>query len=187
MLAPRVADVTIHAVTRRFQHVSAVIPARVLQDTVAALRRIEIDVTPALDQIGFTQGQLDALDVDIPRSRLRTFWDAVVETTGQSGLGLRVAEQVRPENYEVFGNLIAASATLGEAALRATRLIRLATSSVRLSFLHDGDQVRLSIESVHELMHREGMLIIYVHSSAMLAPCNGIGSARAMLMLDCDI
>ena len=173
--------------TRRFQHVSAVIPARVLQDTVAALRRIEIDVTPALDQIGFTQGQLDALDVDIPRSRLRTFWDAVVETTGQSGLGLRVAEQVRPENYEVFGNLIAASATLGEAALRATRLIRLATSSVRLSFLHDGDQVRLSIESVHELMHREGMLIIYVHSSAMLAPCNGIGSARAMLMLDCDI
>ena len=53
--------------------------------------------------------------------------------------------------------MIAARATLGEAALRATRLIRLATNSVRLTFLHDGDQVRLSIESVHELMHREGM------------------------------
>lgn len=128
-----------------------------LQGIVAGLRRIEIDVAPALDQIGLTPEQLEALDDDVPRVRLRAFWDAVVKTTGESGLGLRLAEQVRPENYEIFGNLIAASATLGEAALRATRLIRLATSTVQLSFHHDGDRVSFSFEAVHELMHREGI------------------------------
>jgi AraC-like DNA-binding protein len=134
-----------------------VVPAHVFKGIVAGLRQIEIDVTPALDQIGLTPEQLDALDDHVPRVHLRAFWDAVVKTTGQSGLGLRLAEHVRPENYAVFGNLIAASATLGEAALRATRLIRLATSTVRLSFQHDGDRASLMFESVHELMHREGI------------------------------
>jgi AraC-like DNA-binding protein len=144
-------------VTRRLQHVSAVVPARVLKGIVAGLRLVEIDVTPALDQIGLAPERLATFDEDVPRVQLRAFWDAVVETTGQSGLGLRLAEQVRPQDYEVFGNLLAASATLGEAVLRATRLIRLATNTIRLLFQHDGEQASLFIEPVHELMHREGI------------------------------
>ena len=135
----------------------AVVPVRVLKDIVAGLRRIDIDPAPALEQIGFSPEGLDALEEDIPRGLIRAFWDAMVKTTGESGMGLRLAEQVRPERYEVFGNLIAASATLGEATLRATRLIRLATSAIRLSFQHDGDRASVTIEELHEPMHREGV------------------------------
>ncbi len=150
-------DTTIRGVTRRLQPVRAVAPARVLKDIVAGLRMIDLDVVPALDLIGLTPERLDALDEDIPRILVRSFWDAMVKTTGQSGMGLRLAEQVRPESYELFGNLIAASSTLGEAALRATRLIRLATGAIRMSFQHDGDRASVSIESLQEPMHREGM------------------------------
>jgi AraC-like DNA-binding protein len=134
-----------------------VTPVRVLKDIVAGLGRIDLDVAPALDQIGLSPERLDALEEDIPRVLIRAFWDAMLRTTGESGMGLRLAEQVRPESYAIFGNLIAASATLGEAALRATRLIRLATSAIRLSFLHDGDRASLSIEALDEPMHREGI------------------------------
>jgi len=157
VLATRVANVRIRAVTRRLRQVSAVVPVRVLKGIVAGLRSMKIDVTPALDLIGLTQERLHTVEDDIPRVQLRAFWDAVVKSTGQSGLGLRLAELVRPEDYELFGNLIASSATLGEAALRATRLIRLATNTIRLSFEHDGEQVTLSIEPLHALMHREGI------------------------------
>src|SRR6185295_8593170 len=92
----------------------------------------------------------------IPLFWLRDFWDEIVKRTGQSGLGLRIAETVRPEAYELFGDLIAASATLGEAALRATRLIGLATRTVRFWLHHEGDHVKLAVEPFYpKLVHRE--------------------------------
>ena len=125
---------------------------------MSGLRLIKIDVMPALDHIGLTLEQLDRLEDDVPRAWLRAFWEAVVKTTGQSGLGVRLAEQARPQDYEVFGNLLAASATLGEALLRATRLIRLVNNNaIRLLFQHDGERVSLSVESVHEPIHSEGI------------------------------
>jgi AraC-like DNA-binding protein len=168
VLARALGDATIAGVTRRLPPVGSAIPVRVLKDTVAGLQRIGIDVAAVLDEIGLTPGRLDALDEDIPRAQIRAFWDAALKTTGQCGLGLRLAAQVRPEDYEVFGHLIAASATLGEAALRATRLIRLATRSIRLSFQHDGERASLSIESLHEPLHREGMEFM-VGAAGMIA------------------
>ena len=111
---------------------------------------------PALARLGLTPGQALELSEPIPLFWLRDFWDEVVKSTGQSGLGLRIAETVRPEAYEVFGALMAASATLGEAALRATRLIGLATRTVRFWLHHEGDHVKFAVEPFYpKLVHRE--------------------------------
>ena len=129
---------------------------RALLRSAAGLRLLGIDVRPALARIGLTPDQLGELGEVIPLHWLYDFWDAVVKDTGECGLGLRIAEQVRPEAYEVFGCLIAASSTLGEAALRGTRLIGLATKTVRFSLHHEGDQVTFAVEPFYpDLVHRE--------------------------------
>jgi AraC-like DNA-binding protein len=144
------------AVNLRNQPAAPVTSASALLRSAAGLQLIGIDVRPALAQIGLAPEQLGELGKLIPLYWLRDFWDAVVKETGQSGLGLRIAEQVRPEAYEVFGCLLAASSTLGEAALRATRLISLATKTVRFSLLHEGDQVTFAVEPFYpDLVHRE--------------------------------
>jgi AraC-like DNA-binding protein len=140
----------------RQQQPAPVVPGRVLVRTVAGLRLIGIDVQPVLERIELRVEELG--DQMIPLSRLQALLEAAVRSSGESGIGLRLAEQVRPETYEVFGCLLAASATLGEAVLRATRLISLATSNVRLSFHHAGDRASLNVEPLYpELIHREAV------------------------------
>ena len=130
--------------------------ARALLRSAAGLRMLGIDVRPALARIGLSVEQLDELGELIPLNWLKEFWEAVVEQTGECGLGLRIAEHVRLESYEVFGCLMAASSTLGEAALRATRLIGIATKTVRFSLRHEGDQVTFAVEPFFpDLVHRE--------------------------------
>jgi AraC-like DNA-binding protein len=128
----------------------------VLLRTAMGLQLLGIDVRPALERIDLSPEQLGHLGDAIPLHKFRDFWQAIVDDTGQSGLGLRIAEFVHPEAYDVFGCLLAASATLGEATLRATRLIRLVTNTVRLSFHHEGDRASLSVDPLYpELVHRE--------------------------------
>jgi AraC-like DNA-binding protein len=143
-------------VNRRHPQANPVLNPLVLVRTAVGLQLLGVDVQPALKRIDLAPEQLGYLGDEIPLHKLRDFWEAVVETTGQSGLGLRIAEYVHPEAYEVFGCLIAASATLGEATLRATRLIGLVTSTVRLSFHHEGDRASLSVDPLYpELVHPE--------------------------------
>ena len=124
--------------------------------SAAGLRFLGVDVSPGLSRIGLAPEQLAELGDVIPLHWLHDFWDTIVESTGASGLGLQIAEHVRPEAYEVFGCLIAASSTLGEAALRATRLIGLATKTVRFSLHHEGSAVTFGVEPFYpELVHRE--------------------------------
>ena len=142
----------------RLQQPTPVVPGQVFVRTVAGLRLIGIDVRPVLERIELKTEDLHDFDQKIPLSRLQALLEAAVRHSGESGIGLRLAELVRPETYEVFGSLIAASATLGEAVLRATRLISLATSNVRLSFHHAGDRASLNVEPLYpELIHREAI------------------------------
>jgi AraC-like DNA-binding protein len=130
--------------------------SRALVRSAAGVQMLGIDVRPALAQIGLSVEQLGELGELIPLHWLKDFWDAIVKQTGECGLGLRIAEHVRPDAYEIFGCLLAASSTLGEAALRATRLIGLATKTVRLSLHHEGDQVTFAVEPFYpDLVHRE--------------------------------
>ena len=150
------ADATIAPVTRRNHHASPVTASREFVRAIAGLQYLGIDVDPALTRIGMDRAKLDQIGDEIQLAQTKAFWDAVVETSGEHGIGLRLAKLVRPEAYEVFGCLIAASATLGEAVLRGTRLIGLVTRAVRLSFHHDGDRASLEIEPLFpELVHSE--------------------------------
>ena len=143
--------------TRRLP-ASPVVPGYVLLRASAGLRAIGIDARPALERIDLPLQRLRDEVIEVPLFKIRDFWQAAVESTGESALGLRLAEQVRPEIYEVFGCLIAASATLGEAVLRATRLIGLVTPSMRLSFHQRGDRATLSVEPLYpDLIHREAI------------------------------
>lgn len=130
------------------------IPRRLVEETVIGLRLVGVDTQPALALFGLTD--IRTANEQVPLSFLYDFWEAVRQTTNQYGLGLRLAQLVRPETYEVFGYVLRTSATLGDALLRATRFVRLVTETVELSFYVEGDRAILVHKPLFpELLHPE--------------------------------
>jgi AraC-like DNA-binding protein len=72
-------------------------------------------------------------------------WDAAVELSGQSGIGVRLAERLRVEDFQLFGRLLRASSTLGEATLLGTQLAHLVGSALAVSFRVEGNRASLSL------------------------------------------
>jgi AraC-like DNA-binding protein len=111
------------------------------------LRELNVDARPALARFGIAR--LRDVPNEIPISLFHDFWHALRDTTGGSAFGLRLAQLVRLETYDVFGYLVASSATLGDSLLRAVRLIRLVLDTSRLSFHLEGDHASLLVEPLH--------------------------------------
>jgi AraC-like DNA-binding protein len=131
-------------------------PAFPLWHSVVGLRELGIDARPALARVGIAHVSL--IPQEIPISLFHDFWVALREITGATGFGVRLAGLVRLERYAVFGELVASSATVGDAVLRAVRLIRLVASTLRLSFHLEGDHATLLADAVYpEWTHPETM------------------------------
>lgn len=132
------------------------LPQQVIARVCAGVAFLGLDITPALTRVGIEPAKLDDLPARVPLKLLYDLWEAVVEETGESGIGLRLSQQIRPEMYEVFGFVLRSSATLGDALLRATRFMRLVTDMIELSFQLEGERAVLTHRPLYpELLHRE--------------------------------
>jgi AraC-like DNA-binding protein len=139
---------------RRHVHTVPLMSAAPLVRCVQGLRTLDVDARPALAELGITH--LRDLADEIPVSLFCDFWQALRRTTGESAFGIRLAQLVRLENYQLFGHLVASSATLGDSILRAVRLIRLVLETARLSFHMEGDHASLLVEPLYpEFTDRE--------------------------------
>lgn len=72
-------------------------------------------------------------------------WDAAAELSGQSGIGVRIAERLRVEDFALFGQLLRAASTLGEATLLGTQLAHLLGSALAVSFRVEGSRASLAL------------------------------------------
>jgi AraC-like DNA-binding protein len=126
-----------------------VLPRTLVMRTMLGLRALGIDVERPLEKLGLTPSAILAMSDDELRwSFFFDFWEAVRTTSGQFGLGLRLAEMVRAEYYEMFGYVLSSSATLGDALLRAARFVRLVADHVELSFYVEGERAVLVFKSL---------------------------------------
>jgi len=80
-------------------------------------------------------------------SEVKSFalFDAAAELSGQSGIGVRLAERLRLEDFALFGKLLCAASTLGEATLLGTQLAHLLGAALAVSFRVEGSRASLAL------------------------------------------
>jgi AraC-like DNA-binding protein len=92
----------------------------------------------------------------IPLSAIPLLWTQMNGAAEKSGVGLRLAERIRPEMWEVFGYVVKCSATLGDACVRAGRFIELLCDGIELGLHVEGSRAVLSYRGLApELAHSE--------------------------------
>jgi AraC-like DNA-binding protein len=78
-----------------------------------------------LARVGLSPAELSDPERRLPREIIVSLWHAAREITGDEAFGLHVAEMLRPGMFDVVEYLARSSRTLGDAAQRAQRYVRL--------------------------------------------------------------
>ena len=91
-------------------------------------------------------------------SEMAVLWDSARAVSGQSGMGVRLAELPSPVADTLFGKLIVSATTLGEALILATRSMRLIEGAFQLSLHVAGERASVSLARLYRTVpHDEGM------------------------------
>jgi len=106
---------------------------------VSGLRECGHDVAPILAAVGIDDAMLDDPDTRVPTSVAMALLARSVEQTGDSNLGLHLAERAQLGSFDVHFFAMASSQTLGAAYERLCRYQRLIheTSRVNLEIARD--------------------------------------------------
>lgn len=116
---------------------------RILRNVTAAVVALGFDAELVLRRASLSWQDLEKIDGEdqrIPVEVLKRFWTAVVAVTGDPGIGVRIGALARLDDLGVLGSVARASATLGDALLKAGRYWRLWIEATRLSLLVEGEQ-----------------------------------------------
>lgn len=105
-----------------------------------ALAALGADVEEIRRRCAKTFGDVETADGRVPVSTLNEFWTSVVEVTGDPAIGVRVGSLARPDSYGPVGEVLKASATLGDALLKTARYLKLWNESVVFSILIEDDR-----------------------------------------------
>lgn len=117
--------------------------------TLGALRSLGVDVEAALSKLGVSMVDLQKLPHRLAPATMYDLWEAVTEITGERGFGLRLAKSLRARHFPLLGEIIATSATVGDALARTFRLFRLVSETNRFSGAFDAQHAVVSLETVH--------------------------------------
>jgi AraC-like DNA-binding protein len=104
------------------------------------------------------------------------FWHAVVAVSGESGIGVQLAEHVGPTDFGLLGGLVSNSATLGDALLHGLRVSRLSLTSAQMRVQSDGEYTCVTLTSArpNALHHEE---VDFILASGILAARSLTGKA----------
>jgi AraC-like DNA-binding protein len=123
--------------------------------TLAALRVLDVDVAAALARLGTDVGGLRELPARLKPAAMYDLWEAVWALTKTRGFGVQIAESLRTDQLSIFGEIVATSATLGDALTRALRLFRLLSETVHLAVELGPRDSTFAIHVLHNRLHPE--------------------------------
>jgi AraC-like DNA-binding protein len=124
---------------------------RILKNFAAAVAVLGFDVNTVLERASLSWTDVEKASDEqhrVPVEALGRFWAAALEVTGDSAIGVRIGALARIDNYGVLGGVLRASATLGDALLKAVRYLNLLIETARLSVVVDGEEGRVIYRSV---------------------------------------
>jgi AraC-like DNA-binding protein len=102
--------------------------ARAAGPILLVLRAAGVELGEVAKRLGIAEAVLLDTDARLPVSQvLVPLWDLAEERLNDPLVALRAAQNISRESFDVFSYIVAASATMGEAATRAVRYFRLIT------------------------------------------------------------
>lgn len=119
------------------------VSSRAVQPILAGLRAAGVDAGPVLDALGIDAATLVDPDGRVRHETAVALWRAAERATGDPCFGLRVAELVTFDTFDVQAYAFRASPTLGDGLARLARYQRLNHDTARVEVEVDGDRVRL--------------------------------------------
>jgi AraC-like DNA-binding protein len=135
--------------TRRHESMRAMVGAPPVSLEPRTVPRLVRGVFEALVELG-----IDPAELLVPTARARApktdwpaydFWESLVRITQDQGIGVRLAESVRPSDFGLMGELVSNSGTLGEALLHGVRLSRLNLRGARMSVTTDSENTCVAV------------------------------------------
>jgi AraC-like DNA-binding protein len=111
-----------------------------------------------LERVGITPADLNDPERRLPREILVSLWQAAREVTGDEAFGLHVAELLRPGMFDVVEYLARSSRTLGDAARRAQRYVRLFDDVAELIIEEHEERVTLQPKLSHGVTFPDGVV-----------------------------
>jgi AraC-like DNA-binding protein len=130
-----------------FRVVGRSVSVRTLLPAVAALDARSADsglgdlAGAALAAVHLARRMLDEPDRRLSVAALHAFWRTAVQLGREPALGLDAALRIRSGTFEVFGQTLRHSLTLGDAIIRANRLSRIVDETMELALYVEGDRV----------------------------------------------
>jgi AraC-like DNA-binding protein len=111
-----------------------------------------------LARVGIAPSDLSDPERRIPREIIVSLWQAAREVTGDPAFGLHVAEMLRPGMFDVVEYLARSSRTLGDAARRAQRYVRLFDDVAELAIEEHADRAILQPRLSHGVDFPDGVV-----------------------------
>jgi AraC-like DNA-binding protein len=110
---------------------------------LAGLAAAGADAAAVMARAGLRGEDLSDPEKRLPRELILALWSAASEVSGDPAFGLHVGEKLRPGMFDVLEYLARSSHTLGEAAARAQRYVRLFDDVAELLLEEEDDRIAL--------------------------------------------
>jgi AraC-like DNA-binding protein len=123
----------------------------------SALEAEGVDPLPLFAAVGENLDDARSPEYRIPIATLRKIWQAGVEQTGNTALGLRVAEHIRPSSFHALGYALWASETLESALIRNARYQNLISDALKLSVERSNSFLEVVVENNDPIRAWEGL------------------------------
>jgi AraC-like DNA-binding protein len=122
-----------------------------------------------LARVGLSPTDLSDPERRMPREIILSLWHAALDVTGDEAFGLHVAEMLRPGMFDVIDYLARSSRTLGDAARRLQRYVRLFDDVAELSIEEQGERATLLPRLSHGLTFPSGVVECVLAATVVFA------------------
>ncbi|MDO3721465.1 AraC family transcriptional regulator ligand-binding domain-containing protein [Marinobacter sp. chi1] len=146
-------------------------PAIYLHLLAELLGTLGVDEQELLHRVGLNPHRLNSMDLRVSQSQASEFVTRAIIESGEPGLGIMLARELRLPLHGTLGTAVMSSQTLAEALDLMTRFLTLRAPQLEVSRLIKGDNAIYRVHCARDLGPLQGFIL-----DAMLYGCVYMGS-----------
>ena len=150
-------------------------PAIYLHLLAELLNTIGVDEKALLKRVGLDPVRLQSTDIRVSQSQASEFVTRAIIESGEPGLGIMLARELRLPLHGALGTAVMSSRTLAEALDLMTRYLTLRAPHLQVRRLQHDGQAIYAISCGIDLGPLQGFIMdaMLFGCASMIKPCNG--------------